>query len=358
MRYLFIGAGLIGAIVLVFMYSRTIVPTETLVFPDSYVQGEGANPGTLTIIGSDKPPMQMAMGATIKLREGANTRDVGPAQLRGRYQIVQQPTFVRTLRGNALQSIGLAPLDRQISEDRARQFLLGMVIIEFAVILLIVTNAAASTVTREKEDGSLDLLLATPITSRYYIWGKLRGLVSFVLPLAAVPITSMLLFVIYDISRLLSGDQFEWIVFPEALLILPGTLTIVVAFAAILGMQMSLRCRRTVMAVMGSVGIVMGICVGLALCGYNVVDSRATGQLGLVIGAFSPFTLVTVLIDPRSFARDAFGFAGEDPTSIATGRLLLFIFGWAATGAYTLIVWGMYKSMVKNFDMTIRKQSR
>jgi hypothetical protein len=38
--------------------------------------------------------------------------------------------------------------------------------------------------------------------------------------------------------------------------------------------------------------------------------------------------------------------------------MLIFFFGWAATGAYTLIVWGMYKSMVKNFDMTIRKQSR
>jgi ABC-type Na+ efflux pump permease subunit len=59
------------------------------------------------------------------------------------------------------------------------------------VILLIVTNAAASTVTREKEDGSLDLLLTTPITSRYYIWGKLRGLVSYVLPLVAVPVSSV-----------------------------------------------------------------------------------------------------------------------------------------------------------------------
>jgi len=102
----------------------------------------------------------------------------------------------------------------------------------------------------------------------------------------------------------------------------------------------------------------MGICVGLALCGSQVVDSRATGQLGLVIGAFSPFTLVTALIDPRSYAREAFGFAGDDPASVGTGRVLLFIFGWAATGAYTLVVWGMYKSMVKNFDMTIRKQSR
>ena len=55
------------------------------------------------------------------------------------------------------------------------------------------TNAAASTVTREKEDGTLDLLLTTPITSHYYIWGKLRGLVSFVLPLIAVPVVSALL---------------------------------------------------------------------------------------------------------------------------------------------------------------------
>jgi len=39
----------------------------------------------------------------------------------------------------------------------ARQFCCATVI-ELAVILLIVTNAAASTVTREKEDGTLDLL--------------------------------------------------------------------------------------------------------------------------------------------------------------------------------------------------------
>jgi hypothetical protein len=150
------------------------------------------------------------------------------------------------------------------------------------------------------------------------------------------------------------------VVFPEALLILPGTLTIVVAFAAILGMQMSLRCRRTVMAVMSSVGIVMGICVGLALCGYNVVDSRAMSQIGLVFGSFSPFTLVTLLVDPRRYAAEQFGFGGgnPDPSNVAGSRLLTFIFGWAATGAYTLVVWGMYKSMVKNFDMTIRKQSR
>ena len=33
------------------------------------------------------------------------------------------------------------------------------------------------------------------------------------------------------------------------------------------------------------------------------------------------------------------------------------LFTLVAVGAYTAIVWTMYTSMVKNFDMTIRKQS-
>ena len=90
----------------------------------------------------------------------------------------------------AWSSLDVYTIPRKLGISDARKGLLGATIVEFAVILLIVTNAAASTVTREKEDGTLDLLLSTPITSRYYIWGKLRGLVSFVLPLVAVPVAS------------------------------------------------------------------------------------------------------------------------------------------------------------------------
>ena len=93
------------------------------------------------------------------------------------------------------------PIAHKVDEQTVRDYLLGSIVLEFAVILLIVTNAAASTVTREKEDGTLDLLLTTPITSRYYIWGKLRGLVWFVLPLVAVPVASVTVFVLYDMLR-------------------------------------------------------------------------------------------------------------------------------------------------------------
>jgi hypothetical protein len=50
--------------------------------------------------------------------------------------------------------------------------------------------------------------------------------------------------------------------------------------------------------------------------------------------------------------------AGEILIQIGGARLTIFIFSWAAVGAYAVIVWSMYTSMVKNFDMTIRRQSR
>jgi hypothetical protein len=120
-------------------------------------------------------------------------------------------------------------------------------------------------------------------------------------------------------------------------------------------MQMSLRCRTTVRAVMSSVGIVLGACGALGWCGYSALEGfRNSGEASLVIGSFSPFTILTILIDPSRFGGRLFQ-PGEDA---ATGRIIVLIFSWIATGAYALIVWTMYKGMVKNFDMTIRRQSR
>jgi ABC-type Na+ efflux pump permease subunit len=260
--------------------------------------------------------------------------------------------------GSILNAIDLTDIRRQVSLETARAALLGAVIIEFAVILLIVTNAAASTVTREKEDGTLDLLLTTPITSRYYIWGKLRGLVSYVLPLVAVPVGSVIVFIVYDLIRMAgSGGAFRWIVFPEAVLVMPGMLIMVAAFASILGMHMSLRCRTTVRAVMSSVGIVIGICAGLGWCGYSILGTggRHANIFPLIIGSFSPFTVLTVLIDPIQFGGAVFEPGGGQ---VAAARVTVLVCGWIATALYGVVVWQMYRSMVKNFDMTIRRQSR
>ena len=103
-----------------------------------------------------------------------------------------------------------------------------------------------------------------------------------------------------------------------------------------------------------SVGIVLGVCAGLAWCGYSILQGFSAGEPPLAIGSFSPFTVLTILIDPARFGGRLFQ-PGGDPS---TGRILVLIFSWIATGAYALLVWTMYKGMVKNFDMTIRRQSR
>jgi ABC-type transport system involved in multi-copper enzyme maturation permease subunit len=347
LRYGFIIAGLVGAIVLLVMHCTELTPAKYI--NHSY---DSTN-NTLYIEGSGLPEIPLAPGVEVKLDDQTATID----DLNGRYEV---KNFTQD--GNAIATIDLADYPRKLDSADARSWLLGLTIVEFSVILLIMSNSAASAVTREKEDGTLDLLLSTPITSRYYIWGKLRGLVAFVLPLVAVPVVSCFIFIAHDAFRWLAGrdSSFEWIVFPEALITMPAMLIIVCAFAAILGMQMSLRCRTTVRAVMSSVGIVVGACAMMGWCGYEVLTNSGStsSDLGIAIGAFSPFTLLTILINPQQYAGNAFQHSAGINYDPGTARIVAFVVCIIALAVYALGIWSMYKAMVKNFDMTIRRQSR
>jgi ABC-type transport system involved in multi-copper enzyme maturation permease subunit len=350
-RYGFIAAGVVGAVVLVVMYASTSDPPKYIT-----ATAYNAQLNTLTVHTENGPVTYRFDPRTTNL-----TFEGKRAPVDALYQRAAVTQVYATTQ-NVLQSINLAPITRTLSARETRQFLLGAIIVEFAAILLIVTNAAASTVTREKEDGSLDLLLSTPITSRYYIWGKLRGLVMFVVPLIAVPVISALLFIIYDFFSYLTtpaSQRSDWIVLPESVLLLPIMMIIICAFAAILGMQMSLRLRRTVVAVMSSVGIVVGICGAMGWCGFAMLENT-DAEITMAIAAFSPFTLITVLVDPTNFAGRIFDTStyGTSVTQQDFARVMLFFGTLAAVAIYAVIVWAMYKSMVKNFDMTIRRQSR
>jgi len=354
LRWGFIAAGVVGAIVLLIMYASTPA------MPGKYITPNSLDPGSSTLfIHGDttygvRPDVQVTL---IDERQGNRTG--GIELLAGYFEVRSFTTRITPRRTRQIDTIQLAEIPGRLSASQVRSFLLGAVMLEFAVILLIVTNAAASTVTREKEDGSLDLLLTTPITSRYYIWGKLRGLVSFVLPLVAVPVFSVAIFVLYDLVRRLrsSPASFQWIVFPEAIFVMPPTLVIVAAFASILGMQMSLRCRTTVRAVISSVGIVAGICAVLVGCGQGLLSAgRGSSGLEFVFSGFSPFTLLALLTDPYTVAERTFG--PGNLSGRAEARALMFASAFVSTAVYAAVVWGMYKSMVKNFDMTIRRQSR
>jgi hypothetical protein len=79
-----------------------------------------------------------------------------------------------------------------------------------------------------------------------------------------------------------------------------------------------------------------------------------SGGVALFVGSFSPFTLLTMLVNPYDFADNAF----RNDNDLGGNRATIFISAAVAVGIYTAVVWAMYKSMVKNFDMTIRRQQR
>src|SRR6185437_7082087 len=217
LRYAFIGLGLAGAVVLVWMFATLETPQVPHYIDRSSLSADG---NLLTVYDSKggAPVTLKLLPDTQYTLNKKQVKDIN--SLSGHLMV--ETTAQKDESGNEIGWLTISASDtpRRLGMSQTRTALLALTMLEFAVILLIVTNAAASTVTREKEDGTLDLLLTTPITSRYYIWGKLRGLVSFALPLVAVPVGSVAIFIAYDIYRSTilewhNGD-FKWIVFPEA----------------------------------------------------------------------------------------------------------------------------------------------
>jgi ABC-type transport system involved in multi-copper enzyme maturation permease subunit len=226
----------------------------------------------------------------------------------------------------------------------ATAWLSAVVLIEFATVMLMATNTAATAITRERESGTMELLLSTPLTSRYIVWGKLRGLVSFTVPLLAVPVATVLAAAIFELAR---GANPPMVHLASALF-LPPLLLVYSAFACMLGLTMSLKSKGSVQAVVTSVGLLVAVGFGLGLCGWAVFTSG--GPIAAVVSPLTFVASVWMVLNPDA---DAALGAGAVETFIQ-----LFIGTVIAVTVFGMIVAGMYRSMVTNFDMIVRKQSR
>ncbi|MEE9296237.1 MAG: ABC transporter permease subunit [Phycisphaerae bacterium] len=229
-----------------------------------------------------------------------------------------------------------------------RKWLSVVLMVELGLILLAATNTAATSMTREKESQTLELLLATPLTSRYVVWGKLRGLITFTFPLVAVPTFTVL---VLGLHGVFTGAD-DPVVPIEAALETAGLLLAYAAAACMLGLHVSLHSKKTVQSVMVSIGLLVVGCLIVTFVCDSIVTSA--GVVGAAIAPITPFTGVETLVNPvRLFDGSAQKLAAQ--------------FGavrkWSAAGSgitvgiYLLTVGWFYKSMVRNFDMTLRRQS-
>ncbi|MCH8969543.1 MAG: ABC transporter permease subunit [Planctomycetes bacterium] len=243
----------------------------------------------------------------------------------------------------------------------ARMWLMWLVTVEAALILLVVTNAAATSMTKERESNTMDILLTTPLTSNMIVWGKLRGLIAFAMPMLAVPVFSLLLFVAYDAFKLIqarmSSDSaaamanLESVINFEAVVLLAMVLLVNTALAAVIGLNTSLKSKKSVKAVIVGISIV-AVINALAFVIVNSIVANAP-QVGPFFAPFTPFTAVKGLINGVG-TRDFGGYTFTDRASV---RILTTIGGCVAVGIYALIVAGMHKALVRNFHMTVRKQT-
>ncbi|NLF29314.1 MAG: hypothetical protein GX591_00335 [Planctomycetes bacterium] len=244
--------------------------------------------------------------------------------------------------------------------DDARRVLTALLGVEFSIVVLVLCNVAASAITREREDGTFDLLLVTPITSRYYLWGKLRGLISFSAILLAVPVATAALFAAHDLVRppdpSTVGYAYRTMVLP--VMPLSGVVevaAVMLAFCgltAIIALTMSLKVRGTIAAVAAAVGIIAATALGGAAFGLTTAENWP--ELGIVLAKANPYTAVWIASAPDQVAPD---LLTRFSTMLSFHLVGLFA-STVAVGVYALIITLAYRSMVTSFDMIVRRQSR
>ena len=245
-----------------------------------------------------------------------------------------------------------------MTTDEFELVLLSVVWTEWAIITLVAVNMAATAVSREREDGTLDLLLTTPMTPGSYLGGKLRGLVAYLVPLLAVPVITVGAAGVYalvagdDPKALLpaaNGLPERPVVLPEAGLIAAVTLVVFTAFCVMIGLQWSLKSRGTIGSMVGTVGVIAVIGGIAGLCGWQF--SSNVQAIGPAMAALNPATALFACIDPGEGMRETM----EQSDGLIAARISLASGAVAALVVYVAVIYGIHASLVRGFDFTVRK---
>ncbi|MEM7755973.1 MAG: ABC transporter permease subunit [Planctomycetota bacterium] len=299
----------------------------------------------------------------------ATSRNATPLRILARWSFVA---------AGALFGIGLIAAYHigTIDPQQFRTLLLATTWTEAVVISLIAINASATAVSREREDGTLDLLLTTPITPAAYLNGKLKGLIAYLLPLLAVPVgtsTAAGLYIAFDAlgnpqgatvtqqvadpSALQPSNAAAQTILAEFPIILPeaGIVTALalipfVAFCVMTGLKWSLQSKGTIGAVVATVLAVAVVAGTVGLCGWQSGTSLNT--LGPVFAGLNPASALFAAFSPYDALRDT---AAAGPSGLDTARLALTAGVILSVFFHGSVVWILRASIVRTFDMTVRR---
>ncbi|MBG80146.1 MAG: hypothetical protein CMJ39_05480 [Phycisphaerae bacterium] len=246
--------------------------------------------------------------------------------------------------------------------QNTRLFIVALLIAETIIIILTAVNLSATAVSREREDGSLDLILTTPIQPGPYLTGKHRGLIRYLLPMMALPIISMLLIACYvmlmgtehvqQTETLRSGiEAVVPLVMPAtcfafALMFIPF-----VAFCVMVGLHWSIRSKGTIGSIAAAVIILLILLGILGTCGF--IAGANIPMAGAALMTLNPGNLILSIADPTQWLYSSWR---SDSTGFNIS-IMMVIGGVLSAGAYLGLVWTMHRSMSRTFMMTVRRLS-
>tara|TARA_Y100000589_G_scaffold170007_3_gene161566 strand:+ start:1622 stop:3451 length:1830 start_codon:yes stop_codon:yes gene_type:complete len=231
---------------------------------------------------------------------------------------------------------------------------------QICIVMLTAVNLSATTVSREREDGTLDLILTTPIQPAPYLAGKRRGLVRYLLPMMLAPILSLLLAVAYvgaDGFGTAVTSSFTTSAGEETMIpLLPWSGVVAfsimfvpfIGFCVMVGLLWSIRSRGTIGSVFAAVIIVGVITAVLSGCVSGLF--MRFGIIGPMIASISPFSILHYALEPTVWmeltSKDQFG----ETAAVLLGALVCAA-GW------TTIAILMHRNMSRTFMMTVRQLS-
>jgi len=248
-----------------------------------------------------------------------------------------------------------------IDHAQLRLALAAVVGAEIVIIALTALNLSAVAVSKEREDGSLDIILTTPIQPGPYLTGKLGGLIQYLAPMMIVPTVTMLLTALYvftagfgaaqgvTVQEAIEGSTKPIalpVVLPEAAIALPIVLVPFIAFCVMIGLQWSIKSKGTIGSVVAAVGVTLAVTGALGICGYAA--GRGIPYLGAVLTAVSPLNLLAAGLAPGSTI-------GQTVEEGPAARWALVVGALIAAGIYSAVVMAMHANMKRTFMFTVRK---
>ncbi|MDP7069738.1 MAG: ABC transporter permease subunit [Phycisphaerales bacterium] len=235
----------------------------------------------------------------------------------------------------------------------ARSGILIVLLIETSVVILAAIAAASTSITRDREDGTLDLLLTTPIQSTPYLRGKLIGVGRLLTPLLLAPLTTAVLTAsVLAASRgeaafaLQTPTGLQPVASWGGLIGFALTLPAFLAFCIAIGLHWSVRSRRSSHAMLAST-VIAGLAAGLLIpCVSGPGTSVAWGVTPFV--SASPLASIVLAISgPAMLSGSPLGAGGGQWLLVVSG--IIAAVGWAAIAMMSL------KTTARGFVRTMRQ---